>query len=498
MDSSNSFAGRNVQNSDVQITGDLNVDGTASLNTLSLNSLRSTSLQVNYINPTGGNIAINSTSTSTTLTIAGPPNDAINGPHINFLEYGNLTNPVAQFLNYDNNNIQYCMDCYFDTAANLRMSGPNNGYGIRKVVNQLRFDIAALGSAGSLSSFTNYLTLGSTGNIGIHTTAPSSTLQVLGSTNLANFSARQLLINNLLNPTTGSYLEIHNSNNTVRTLFGVDGQGITGTSGQIVIGSWSNHPFKLVTNATIRATLNTSGNFGIGTETPTTLLDVSGTARITGAASLQNNSNTVGSIFTTGGNVGIGTTAPTFQLQLSTDSAAKPSTNTWTISSDARLKENIETANLDICYDIVKNVPLRRYRWKDEVYSNEQVKDRSQLGFIADEVEKYFPKSVGKINAHGLDDCKSLNNDQMIFMLFGTVKRLMKMVEEGNNNPPEPFVPKPPAPEPEPEGDDEGSAEVSGPEPEPEEVVEEAPEQAPEEVVETRAIKKRGRPKKLI
>jgi molecular chaperone HtpG len=120
------------------------------------------------------------------------------------------------------------------------------------------------------------------------------------------------------------------------------------------------------------------------------------------------------------------------------------------------------------------------------------------LGMTADEVEKYFPKSVGKINAHGLDDCKSLNNDQMIFMLFGTVKRLMKMVEEGNNNPPEPFVPKPPAPEPEPEGDDEGSAEVSGPEPEPEEVVEEAPEQAPEEVVETRAIKKRGRPKKLI
>jgi hypothetical protein len=45
--------------------------------------------------------------------------------------------------------------------------------------------------------------------------------------------------------------------------------------------------------------------------------------------------------FFTGGNVGIGTTSPTHQLQLSTDSAAKPNTNTWTIVSDQRIKKNI-------------------------------------------------------------------------------------------------------------------------------------------------------------
>ena len=35
--------------------------------------------------------------------------------------------------------------------------------------------------------------------------------------------------------------------------------------------------------------------------------------------------------------VGIGTTSPSYQLQLSTDSAAKPTSNTWTIASDARI-----------------------------------------------------------------------------------------------------------------------------------------------------------------
>lgn len=41
------------------------------------------------------------------------------------------------------------------------------------------------------------------------------------------------------------------------------------------------------------------------------------------------------------GNLGLGVTAPTFQLQLSQNSAAKPGSNTWTVSSDARLKKDM-------------------------------------------------------------------------------------------------------------------------------------------------------------
>lgn len=39
------------------------------------------------------------------------------------------------------------------------------------------------------------------------------------------------------------------------------------------------------------------------------------------------------------GNVGIGTSSPSYRLQLGSDSAAKPGTTSWTIASDARLKD---------------------------------------------------------------------------------------------------------------------------------------------------------------
>jgi Chaperone of endosialidase len=41
------------------------------------------------------------------------------------------------------------------------------------------------------------------------------------------------------------------------------------------------------------------------------------------------------------GKVGIGTVTPAFQLQLSENSAAKPTSSSWTIASDARLKKNM-------------------------------------------------------------------------------------------------------------------------------------------------------------
>lgn len=144
------------------------------------------------------------------------------------------------------------------------------------------------------------------------------------------------------------------------------------------------------------------------------------------------------------GNVGIGTTSPTYQLQLGTDSAAKPSTTAWTVSSDERLKENIEAADLDICYDAVKSIPLKRYKWKDEVYSTEQVTDRSKIGWIAQDVQAVFPKAVGQhrfvynqvkdedgniISEDVIEDCLSLNADQLYATMYGAIQKLMNTVE---------------------------------------------------------------------
>jgi hypothetical protein len=127
--------------------------------------------------------------------------------------------------------------------------------------------------------------------------------------------------------------------------------------------------------------------------------------------------------------IGLGTNSPSYQLQLSTDSAMKLSSSTWTVSSDIRLKQNIINADLDLCYNNIKNLPLKRYTWKNDIYTNDQVNDRSKLGWIADDVETIFPNAVKKIKAFGFDDCRSLNNDQIIASLYGCIQKLIQISE---------------------------------------------------------------------
>jgi hypothetical protein len=133
------------------------------------------------------------------------------------------------------------------------------------------------------------------------------------------------------------------------------------------------------------------------------------------------------------GRVSLGVATPTFQLHLSSDSAAKAATSTWTVSSDERLKENIQDADLDMCYNNINDLRLVRYTWKDEVYTSDQVSDRSKLGWIAQEVETVFPKAVEKHNIHGYEDCRTLNNDQIIASLYGCIQKLIQKCEIRQN-----------------------------------------------------------------
>jgi hypothetical protein len=150
---------------------------------------------------------------------------------------------------------------------------------------------------------------------------------------------------------------------------------------------------------------------------------------------------------TRGGNVGIGLTNPGYQLQLTNDSAAKPTTSTWTISSDQRLKQDIVLADTQRCMEIIKAVPLKRYTWRSEVYTTDQVKDRSKLGWIAQDVEQVFPKAVGQqrfvydqqwsttetgrtlVSEKVLEDCRDLNVDQMYAVMYGAISRLIEEKE---------------------------------------------------------------------
>lgn len=131
--------------------------------------------------------------------------------------------------------------------------------------------------------------------------------------------------------------------------------------------------------------------------------------------------------------VGIGISEPLYALHLTADSAHKPASNSWATSSDARLKEDIETADIDICYNNIINIPLKKFKWKEDVYTDEQIaNDRNKIGWIAQDVEQCIPKAVNKKNIYGIEDCRDLNIDQIIANMYGCVKYLIKKDDELN------------------------------------------------------------------
>lgn len=69
----------------------------------------------------------------------------------------------------------------------------------------------------------------------------------------------------------------------------------------------------------------------------------------------------------------------------------KANVTTLTSLSDSRTKTDIQPANLDICLENVKNIPLSHYAYKCEC-SNQH--DGHRLGWLAQDVQKVFPKSV--------------------------------------------------------------------------------------------------------
>ena len=104
------------------------------------------------------------------------------------------------------------------------------------------------------------------------------------------------------------------------------------------------------------------------------------------------------------------------------------------ISSDQRIKENIKKANNKICYDNVKNINVYRYNYIDG-FGKATQPDKTQLGFISQQVSQYFPKSVSR-NKTIIDDKKEIpdlsevNVSQINFTLFGAVKQLIRVVEK--------------------------------------------------------------------
>ena len=124
-----------------------------------------------------------------------------------------------------------------------------------------------------------------------------------------------------------------------------------------------------------------------------------------------------------------GIDADTSYFAVNTDNCTKVNGGSWWTFSDMQLKQDVEAANLDLCYSNVKNIPLRYYRWRDDAPLVGDSLDKHLLGWIAQEVEPIFPKAVRHAPSSMNSNYLTLNNDMLYASMFGAVQKLMSLVE---------------------------------------------------------------------
>jgi hypothetical protein len=126
--------------------------------------------------------------------------------------------------------------------------------------------------------------------------------------------------------------------------------------------------------------------------------------------------------------------AGTENLILRTDGgvAYRGGLTTWDATSDRRIKTDIIPADLDRCYEIVKSVPLNHFRYTD---GHTVAGDTSRLGWIAQDLQPLFPKSVYEKEytfedgSGTLDDCLHINTDQLNAAVYGALQKAMQVIE---------------------------------------------------------------------
>lgn len=130
------------------------------------------------------------------------------------------------------------------------------------------------------------------------------------------------------------------------------------------------------------------------------------------------------------GRIGLGNSSPSYQLQLSLNSAAKPTSSSWTVVSDERVKTNIQDYTTGLSEILQINPKTFDYNGKagfDQTTGN--------IGIIAQEVKDIMPETIStyeaKLNEEDTEETELFNFDAhpIQFALINAVKELNEKIK---------------------------------------------------------------------
>ena len=250
------------------------------------------------------------------------------------------------------------------------------------------------------------MTLDDSRNVGIGTTSPSAKLDVVGGSGL---------LGQFGNDNNPYYIQLGG----VRSMFGYDGANaiIQGGTTKGIAFYTGGGTFADSTLEKMR--INSNGNVGIGVSSPLELLDVGGGMRAFG---YESRSGTNGITQYTGSFFNIFWTGSSAQLYIDTASVG-----TITLTSDYRVKKNIETQNASAIERINALRPVK-YEYAD--YENIFVADNIQReGFIAHEVAQIIPSAVeGEKDAENA--FQSLKLDAMLSVAVKAIQEQQEIIND--------------------------------------------------------------------
>lgn len=219
---------------------------------------------------------------------------------------------------------------------------------------------------------TSSLDIAATGNVGVGQAAPRKKLHVGQGTDVPVTTVDGIYVTN----DGATALAIRDSTNNIEFQAAIATSVVSGA----LLGSVTNHPLILRTNAAERIRIEAAGNVGIGTAAPTDLLSVNGTA-------------------------------------------SKPGGGSWSVFSDRRLKNVKGTFNTGLA-SVLKLQPLRfEYKQNNAL----GIKPEGQyVGFEAQSVERVIPEAVTMTTSGYL----MVNNDPIMWTMLNAIKEQQAQIEE--------------------------------------------------------------------